>query len=153
MKLDAEALVPTMQAAETKQTSAAAAASSTASRFAYNELVEEETQKAPNVRRGKDGHLRLGSGQDFFSNPLGEAGGTSPMAGPARGSRSDSGTSSHDAPQACDNGAGHVSRDGPDPHYVLMGQTGGAEKLYWLVHLRSGPGPKHKQPELNNVVS
>ncbi|KAK9866893.1 hypothetical protein WJX84_006115 [Apatococcus fuscideae] len=79
------AIVP--QAAETKQTSAAAAASSTASRFAYNELVEEETQKAPNVRRGKDGHLRLGSGQDFFSNPLGEAGGTSPMAGPARGSR------------------------------------------------------------------
>lgn len=76
-----------LQAAEKQTSPAAAAASSTASRFAYNEIVEEETQKAPNVHRGKDGHLKLGSGGDFFSNPLGEAGASPTAAGPSRGSR------------------------------------------------------------------
>ncbi|KAK9831820.1 hypothetical protein WJX74_010695 [Apatococcus lobatus] len=78
-----------------KQTSpAAAAASSTASRFAYNEIVEEETKNTPNVHRGKDGHLKLGSGGDFFSNPLGEAAASSPTAGPSRGSRKATGKAS-----------------------------------------------------------
>ena len=76
-----------MQAAEKQTSPAAAAASSTASRFAYNEIVEEETQKTPNVHRGKDGHLKLGSGGDFFSNPLGDTGASSPSAGPSRSSR------------------------------------------------------------------
>ncbi len=76
-----------MQVTEKGPSPVGNAASSTASRFAYNELMEEETQKAPNVHRGKDGHLKLGSGGDFFSNPLGEASSPSAAAGPSRGGR------------------------------------------------------------------
>ena len=51
---------------EAEKTSAAA------SRFAYSQLAEEdEAVKAPSVRRGKDGHLTLGTTDDFFSNPTG----------------------------------------------------------------------------------
>ena len=61
-----------------------------ASRFAYEVLTaEDEAAKAPKVQRGKDGHLTLGTGNDFFSNPMGPS--TSTRA-PARPSRQDPGS-------------------------------------------------------------
>lgn len=39
------------------------------SRFAFSAMVEEEAPKKE-VARGKDGHISLGSGSDFFSNPM-----------------------------------------------------------------------------------
>lgn len=39
------------------------------SRFAFNMMAEEE-EKPSNVKRGKDGHVALDLGGDFFSNPL-----------------------------------------------------------------------------------
>lgn len=47
----------------------------TASRFSYDTLTQEQPKKQ--VQRGKDGHLTLNlnsSGNDFFSNPLGDTG-------------------------------------------------------------------------------
>ena len=43
-----------------------------ASRFAYDVLTnEDDAVKAPNVKRGKDGHVTLGGGADFFADPMG----------------------------------------------------------------------------------
>ena len=56
-----------------------------ASRFAYDVLTnEDEAVKAPNVRRGKDGHVALGGTGDFFSDPMGtSASGGSPLGTPS----------------------------------------------------------------------
>ena len=40
------------------------------SRFAFNQIIEDEAPKPSNVVRGKDGHVKLGGGGDFFSDPL-----------------------------------------------------------------------------------
>mmetsp|Transcript_3828 Transcript_3828/g.11056 ORF Transcript_3828/g.11056 Transcript_3828/m.11056 type:complete len:475 (+) Transcript_3828:191-1615(+) len=40
------------------------------SRFAFSALVEEEAAPKKEVARGKDGHISLGGGSDFFSNPM-----------------------------------------------------------------------------------
>ncbi|KAK9828959.1 hypothetical protein WJX72_003048 [[Myrmecia] bisecta] len=61
-----------------------APASAAASRFAYATMVEDETAKATNVARGKDGHLQLGASNDFFSNPMGKPS----ASGPSFGNRS-----------------------------------------------------------------
>lgn len=56
---------------------AAAADSKVASRFAYDVLVNEGEgagAKGAGVKRGKDGHVQLASGDDFFSAPLSGAG-------------------------------------------------------------------------------
>ena len=45
-------------------------AGSAPSRFAFNQIIEEEAPKPSNVVRGKDGHVKLGGGGDFFSDPL-----------------------------------------------------------------------------------
>lgn len=59
-----------MQSAEEKKE--AEKASAAASRFAYNQLAEDEqVSKAPSAKRGKDGHLTLGAADDFWSNPTG----------------------------------------------------------------------------------
>ncbi len=46
------------------------AGSSAPSRFAFNQIIEDEAPKPSNVARGKDGHVKLGGGDDFFSDPL-----------------------------------------------------------------------------------
>ena len=54
-----------------------AADSRVASRFAYNQLVNEGEaagSKGPGAKRGKDGHVQLSSGDDFFSAPLSTSG-------------------------------------------------------------------------------
>ena len=56
---------------------AVAADSKVASRFAYNQLVNEGEaagSKGPGAKRGKDGHVQLSSGDDFFSAPLSTSG-------------------------------------------------------------------------------
>ena len=56
---------------------AVAADSKVASRFAYNQLVNEGEAagtKGPGAKRGKDGHVQLSSGDDFFSAPLSTSG-------------------------------------------------------------------------------
>lgn len=59
-----------MQSAEEKKE--AEKTSAAASRFAYTQLTEEpEVNKSATAKRGKDGHLTLGSTDDFFSNPTG----------------------------------------------------------------------------------
>ena len=55
----------------------AAADSKVASRFAYDVLVNEGEAagaKGAGVKRGKDGHVQLASGDDFFSAPLSNSG-------------------------------------------------------------------------------
>ena len=55
----------------------AAADSKVASRFAYDVLVNEGEAagaKGPGAKRGKDGHVQLGSSDDFFSAPLSNSG-------------------------------------------------------------------------------
>lgn len=52
------------------------------SRFAYDVIAgDDDAVKAPNVRRGKDGHVTLGGTGDFFSDPMGSsaAGGSCPL--------------------------------------------------------------------------
>lgn len=55
-----------------------AADSKVASRFAYDVLVKEGETAAgkggPGAKRGKDGHVQLASGDDFFSAPLSTSG-------------------------------------------------------------------------------
>ena len=56
---------------------AVAADSKVASRFAYNQLVTEGEaagSKGPGAKRGKDGHVQLSPGDDFFSAPLSTSG-------------------------------------------------------------------------------
>ncbi|KAK9812503.1 hypothetical protein WJX73_004635 [Symbiochloris irregularis] len=70
-----------------------------ASRFAYDVITQEdEAAKAPSVRRGKDGHVTLGSSGDFFSDPMG-AGGSSGSKG-GRSARSSLTGSSAEAQKA-----------------------------------------------------
>jgi len=55
----------------------AAADSKVASRFAYDVLVNEGEaagKEGAGVKRGKDGHVQLASGDDFFSAPLNNSG-------------------------------------------------------------------------------
>ncbi len=50
-----------------------ASCSAVASRFAYDVLTGEDEagRAAPGAKRGKDGHVQLGSaGDDFFAKPL-----------------------------------------------------------------------------------
>ncbi|CAK0782048.1 hypothetical protein CVIRNUC_005538 [Coccomyxa viridis] len=68
------ALGPTLSEDEK---AAVAADSKVASRFAYNQLVNEGEaagSKGPGAKRGKDGHVQLSSGDDFFSAPLSTSG-------------------------------------------------------------------------------
>ena len=46
------------------------AAAAGPSRFAFSAAVEEEQPKPSTVQRGKDGHISLGGGSDFFSDPM-----------------------------------------------------------------------------------
>lgn len=70
-----------MQSAEEKKETEKAAAA--ASRFAYSQLTEEDQAvKAPSTKRGKDGHLMLGSTDDFWSNPTGSMKSTRSKCGP-----------------------------------------------------------------------
>lgn len=49
-------------------------ASSEPSRFAFSAMVEEEAPPPPKpLARGKDGHISLGGGGDFFSDPMSSA--------------------------------------------------------------------------------
>ena len=60
------------------------------SRFAYDVLAaEDEAAKAPNTKRGKDGHLTLNQGNDFFSNPMGSSTSTSGALRSQRAARCD----------------------------------------------------------------
>ena len=64
--------VPILQTPEEKKE--AATNSAVASRFAYDVLSQEdEAVKASRVKRGKDGHIALGSSHDFFSDPMGSS--------------------------------------------------------------------------------
>ena len=63
--------------AQEDEKAAVAADSKVASRFAYNQLVNEGEaagSKGPGAKRGKDGHVQLSSGDDFFSAPLSTSG-------------------------------------------------------------------------------
>ena len=65
-------------AVQEEEKAVAAADSKVASRFAYDVLVKEgETaggKGGPGVKRGKDGHVQLASGDDFFTAPLSTSG-------------------------------------------------------------------------------
>ena len=61
-----------MRALQEEEKAVAAADSKVASRFAYDVLVNEGEAagaKGAGVKRGKDGHVQLASGDDFFSAP------------------------------------------------------------------------------------
>ena len=78
-----------MDALQEEEKAVAAADSKVASRFAYDVLVNEgeaSGAKGAGVKRGKDGHVQLASGDDFFSAPLSSGGGkgSSRLAAPAR---------------------------------------------------------------------
>ena len=73
-----------------QETGSSPLASSTpaTSRFAYDVLAaEDEAAKAPNTKRGKDGHLTLSQGNDFFSNPMGSSTSTSGASRSQRAAR------------------------------------------------------------------
>jgi hypothetical protein len=65
-------------AVQEEEKAAVAADSKVASRFAYDVLVKEGETAAgkggPGAKRGKDGHVQLASGDDFFSAPLSTSG-------------------------------------------------------------------------------
>ncbi len=66
-----------MHALQQEEKAVAAADSKVASRFAYDVLVNEGEAagaKGAGVKRGKDGHVQLASGDDFFSAPLNSSG-------------------------------------------------------------------------------
>ena len=66
-----------MHALQEEEKAVAAADSKVASRFAYDVLVNEGEAagaKGAGVKRGKDGHVQLASGDDFFSAPLNSSG-------------------------------------------------------------------------------
>ncbi|MEW5300195.1 MAG: hypothetical protein WDW38_003035 [Sanguina aurantia] len=57
--------------------------SAAASRFSYDTLNTEPVAAAP-VQRGKDGHLTLNTGNDFFSNPMSSKSSSGPSAALSR---------------------------------------------------------------------
>ena len=72
------------------------------SRFAYDVLAaEDEAAKAPNMKRGKDGHLTLNQGNDFFSNPMGSGASTSGTSRSQRATRWASRRAASDAVHLC----------------------------------------------------